>query len=56
MNTALVTLISLVASRDKDYINNDKNKPKNENIDENENKNKNKSINYNIDESPAIMK
>jgi hypothetical protein len=36
MNTALAILTSLTTSRDKDYTNNDKNKPENEDMNENE--------------------
>jgi hypothetical protein len=54
MNIILVTLVSLAASYDEDYANDDENKSKNKNIDENENKNKNE--NHNIDGPPTITK
>jgi hypothetical protein len=47
MNTTFTTLASLVASYDKDYINNDENEPKNKDVDENENENENKDHNVN---------
>jgi hypothetical protein len=43
MNTALATLASLAASRDKDYANDDENEPENEN----------KSVDYGVDGPPA---
>jgi hypothetical protein len=43
MNTALVTLTSLAASRDEDYTNNNENKPENEN----------KPVDHDVDRPPA---
>jgi hypothetical protein len=53
MNTTLATLVSLAASRDEDYANNDENELKNENVDENKNENENK--NYSIGGPFAIV-
>jgi hypothetical protein len=48
MNITLAALVSLAASRDEDYINDDENELKNKDVDEN------KSMNYDVDRSSAI--
>jgi hypothetical protein len=52
MNITLAILVSLAASYNKNYANNDENELKNKDVDENKNKNKNKD--YSIDGSPTI--
>jgi hypothetical protein len=52
MNTTLIILVSLAASYDEDYADDDENEPKNKDVDENENKNKNKD--YSVG-GPSIM-
>jgi hypothetical protein len=53
MNITFVVLASLIASYNKDYVDDDENESKNEDVDENKNKNKNED--YSVSGPPAMI-